>query len=229
VVNVSVIINDAIKNGQHVMFEGAQGTHLDIDHGTYPFVTSSSTLAGNACCGSGVGPRQIDEVIGIVKAYTTRVGAGPFPSELFDDIGDRIQEKGAEFGATTGRRRRCGWLDTVILKNAVRLNGLSGLAITKLDVLDGLESVRICTAYDYQGELISDFPASLDVLADCKPVYEDLPGWTEDISSLRKLEDFPLNARNYLNRIAELTETDLHIVSVGPDRDQTIVLKHPYR
>jgi adenylosuccinate synthase len=229
VANVSVIINDAIKNGQHIMFEGAQGTHLDIDHGTYPFVTSSNTLAGNACCGSGVGPRQIDEVIGIVKAYTTRVGAGPFPSELFDNIGDRLQEKGAEFGATTGRRRRCGWLDTVILKNAARLNGLSGLAITKLDVLDGLESVKICTAYDYQGELISAFPASLDVLADCKPVYEELPGWTEDLSSLRKLEDFPLNARNYLDRIAELTETDLHIVSVGPDRDQTIVLKHPYR
>jgi adenylosuccinate synthase len=229
VANVSVIINDAIKAGQHVMFEGAQGTHLDIDHGTYPYVTSSNTLAGSACCGSGVGPKQIDEVIGIVKAYTTRVGAGPFPSELFDTIGDRIQEKGAEFGATTGRRRRCGWLDTVILKNSVRLNGLTGLAITKLDVLDGLESVKICTAYDYQGELISDFPANLDVLAECKPVYEDLPGWTEALSSLRKLEDFPLNARNYLDRIAELTETDLHIVSVGPDRDQTIVLKHPYR
>lgn len=229
VANVSVIINAAIKNGQHVMFEGAQGTHLDIDHGTYPFVTSSNTLAGNACCGSGVGPRQIDEVIGIVKAYTTRVGAGPFPSELFDNIGDRIQVKGAEFGATTGRRRRCGWLDTVILKNAVRLNGLSGLAITKLDVLDGLESVKICSAYDYQGESIDDFPASLDVLADCKPVYEDLPGWTEDLSSLRKLEHFPRNARRYLDRVAELTETDLHIVSVGPDRDQTIVLKHPYR
>ena len=229
VANVSVIINDAIKNGQHVMFEGAQGTHLDIDHGTYPYVTSSNTLAGNACCGSGVGPKQIDEVIGIVKAYTTRVGAGPFPSELFDAVGDQIQEKGAEFGATTGRRRRCGWLDTVILKNAVRLNGLTGLAITKLDVLDGLESVKICTGYDYQGEFVSDFPASLDVLAACKPVYENLPGWTEALSSLRKLEDFPPNARSYLDRIAELTETDLHIVSVGPDRDQTIVLKHPYR
>jgi len=229
VANVSVIINDAIKNGQHVMFEGAQGTHLDIDHGTYPFVTSSNTLAGNACCGSGVGPRQIEEVIGIVKAYTTRVGAGPFPSELFDDIGDRIQEKGAEFGATTGRRRRCGWLDTVILKNSVRLNGLSGLAITKLDVLDGLESVKICTGYEYQNKIIGDFPASLDVLADCKPVYETFPGWTEDLSVLRKLEDFPSNARSYLDRIAKLTETDLHIVSVGPDRDQTIVLKNPYR
>ena len=229
VANVSITINDAIKNGQHVMFEGAQGTHLDIDHGTYPFVTSSNTVAGNACCGSGVGPKQIDEVIGIVKAYTTRVGAGPFPSELFDDIGDQIQKTGAEFGATTGRRRRCGWLDTVILKNSVRLNGLTGLAITKLDVLDGLESVKICTGYDYKGEIISDFPASLDVLADCKPVYETLPGWAEDLSVLRKIEDFPPNAKSYLDRIAELTETDLHIVSVGPDRDQTVVLKHPYR
>jgi len=229
VANVSVTINEAIKSGQNVMFEGAQGTHLDIDHGTYPFVTSSNTLAGNACCGSGVGPKQIDEVIGIVKAYTTRVGQGPFPSELFDDIGDQIQEKGAEFGATTGRRRRCGWLDTVILRNSVRLNGLTGLAITKLDVLDGLESLKICTGYEYKDEIIKDFPASLDVLADSKPVYETLRGWTEDISGLKKLEDFPPNARSYLDRIAELTETDIHIVSVGPDRDQTIVLKHPYR
>ena len=229
VANISVIINEAIKKGRNVMFEGAQGTHLDIDHGTYPFVTSSNTLAGNACCGSGVGPKQIDEVIGIVKAYTTRVGAGPFPSELFDDIGDQIQKTGAEFGATTGRRRRCGWLDTVILKNSVRLNGLTGLAITKLDVLDGLDSVKICTGYEYKGEIISDFPASLDVLADCKPVYETLPGWAENLSVLRKIEDFPPNAKSYLDRIAELTETDLHIVSVGPDRDQTIVLRHPYR
>ena len=229
VANVSVIINDAIKNGQHVLFEGAQGTHLDIDHGTYPFVTSSNTLAGNACCGSGVGPKQIDEIIGIVKAYTTRVGAGPFPSELFDETGDKIQEKGAEFGATTGRRRRCGWLDTVILRNAVRLNGLTGLAITKLDVLDGLESVKICTAYEYKGEIIKDFPASLDVLADCQPVYETLPGWAEDTSKMRKLEDFPANARSYLDRMAELAETEIHIVSIGPDREQTIVLKHPYR
>jgi len=229
VANISVVISQAIKNGRHVMFEGAQGTHLDIDHGTYPFVTSSNTLAGNACCGSGVGPKQIDEVIGIVKAYTTRVGQGPFPSELFDSIGDRIQEKGAEFGATTGRKRRCGWLDTVILNNAVRLNGLTGLAITKLDVLDGLESVKICTGYEYQGEIIKDFPASLDVLADCKPVYETLRGWAEDTSPLRKLEDFPANARGYLDRIRELAETDIHIVSVGPDRDQTIVLKHPYQ
>jgi adenylosuccinate synthase len=157
------------------------------------------------------------------------VGAGPFPSELFDDVGDKIQEKGAEFGATTGRKRRCGWLDTVILKNAVRLNGLTGLAVTKLDVLDGLESVEICTAYEYQGEILKDFPASLDVLAECQAVYETLPGWAEDTSKLRKLEDFPAEARRYLDRMAELAETEIQVVSIGPDRDQTIVLKHPYR
>ena len=229
ITNISVVINNAINNNQQVMFEGAQGTHLDIDHGTYPFVTSSNTLAGNACCGSGVGPKQIHDVIGIVKAYTTRVGQGPFPSELFDEIGDKIQEKGAEFGATTGRRRRCGWLDTIILKNAVRLNGLTGLAITKLDVLDGLGSIKICTGYEYKGEMLEEFPASLKVLGDCKPVYEKLPGWSENISGIRKLEDLPANVRSYLNRIEELIETPIFIISVGPDRDQTIVLKNPLK
>lgn len=228
VTNISVAISAAIKNNQQVMFEGAQGTHLDIDHGTYPFVTSSNTLAGNACCGSGVGPKQIDDVFGIVKAYTTRVGQGPFPSELFDAIGDKIQEKGAEFGATTGRKRRCGWLDTVILRNAVRLNGLSGLAITKLDVLDGLESINICTGYEYQGELLTEFPASLKVLGECLPVYETVPGWQEDISGIRKLEDLPANVKSYLDRIAALTQTPVSIISVGPDRDQTIVLRNPF-
>jgi adenylosuccinate synthase len=229
VTNISVTINAAIKDNRQVMFEGAQGTHLDIDHGTYPFVTSSNTLAGNACCGSGVGPKQINDVIGIVKAYTTRVGQGPFPSELFDDIGDKIQKNGAEFGATTGRRRRCGWLDTIILKNAVRLNGLTGLAITKLDVLDGLDSIKICTGYDYNGKMLTEFPASLKVLGDCKPIYETLPGWPEDISGMRKLDDLPQNAKNYLDRIAELTEAPIDIISVGPDRDQTIVLRNPFR
>jgi adenylosuccinate synthase len=229
VTNISVTINAAIKDNRQVMFEGAQGTHLDIDHGTYPFVTSSNTLAGNACCGSGVGPKQINDVIGIVKAYTTRVGQGPFPSELFDDIGDKIQKNGAEFGATTGRRRRCGWLDTIILKNAVRLNGLTGLAITKLDVLDGLDSIKICTGYDYNGKTLTEFPASLKVLGDCKPIYETLPGWPEDISGMRKLDDLPQNSKNYLDRIAELTETPIDIISVGPDRDQTIVLRNPFR
>jgi adenylosuccinate synthase len=229
VTNVSVTINAAIKNNRQVMFEGAQGTHLDIDHGTYPFVTSSNTLAGNACCGAGVGPKQINDVIGIVKAYTTRVGQGPFPSELFDDIGDKIQEKGAEFGATTGRRRRCGWLDTVMLKNAVRLNGLTGLAITKLDVLDGLESIKICTGYEHQGKILTDFPVSLKVLGDCKPVYETLPGWSENISGIGKHEELPVNVKSYLNRIEELTQTPVDIISVGPERDQTIVLKNPFK
>jgi len=228
VTNISIVINDAIKAGRQVLFEGAQGTHLDIDHGTYPFVTSSNTLAGNACCGAGVGPKKIDAVIGIVKAYTTRVGQGPFTAELFDDIGDAIQKKGAEFGATTGRKRRCGWLDTVILRNSVRLNGLTGLAITKLDVLDGLEYIKICTGYEYRGESIEHFPASLKVLAECKPVYETLPGWSENISDIKNQENFPVNAINYLDRIAELTQTPIHIISVGADREQTIVLKNPF-
>jgi len=228
VANISIIIDNAIKKEQQILFEGAQGTHLDIDHGTYPFVTSSNTLAGNACCGAGIGPGAITDVIGIVKAYTTRVGAGPFPAELFDEIGDRIQEKGAEFGATTGRRRRCGWLDTVILKNSVRLNGLTSLAVTKLDVLGGLETLKICTAYDYRGEIVNDFPASLKVLGECKPVYETLPGWSEDISGVQEMNELPANVKNYLSRIEELTETPIHIVSVGAERTQTIVRMNPF-
>ncbi len=228
ITNVSVTINEAIKEGGQVLFEGAQGTHLDIDHGTYPFVTSSNTIAGNACSGAGVGPKEISGVIGIVKAYTTRVGRGPFPTELFDKTGDFIQEKGVEFGATTGRKRRCGWLDTVILKNAVRLNGLTGVAITKLDVLGGLESLKICTAYECEGKVVKDFPASLKTLADCKPIFETLPGWTEDISQIRKIEDLPENTKDYLKRIEELIETPIDIVSIGPGRDETIVIKNPF-
>ena len=228
VTNVSVELNRAIKEGKQLLFEGAQGTHLDIDHGTYPFVTSSSTVAGNACSGAGVGPKAITDVIGVVKAYTTRVGQGPFPAELLDEIGDRIQEKGAEFGATTGRRRRCGWLDTVLVRNAVRLNGLSGIGITKLDVLGGLESLKICTSYDYKGETMHDFPADLNVLAECKPIYEELPGWTEDISHIRDFEDLPENTRKYLERIEELVETPIDIVSIGPGREETIVIKNPF-
>jgi adenylosuccinate synthase len=227
VTNISIIIDHAIKNGSHVLFEGAQGTHLDIDHGTYPFVTSSNTIAGNACCGAGIGPAAITDVIGIVKAYTTRVGKGPFPAELLDEVGERIQEKGAEFGATTGRRRRCGWLDTVILRNAVRLNGLTSLAVTKLDVLGGLDPLKICTGYEYKGEILNDFPASLKVLGDCQPVYDTLPGWSGDISGAQEIKDLPLNAKNYLNRIEDLTETPIHIVSVGAERNQTIVMKNP--
>jgi adenylosuccinate synthase len=229
VTNISIVIDEAIKKGKQVLFEGAQGTHLDIDHGTYPYVTSSSTVSGNACCGSGVGPRTISGVIGIVKAYTTRVGAGPFPTELFDDVGDRIQEKGVEFGATTGRKRRCGWLDTVIVENAVRLNGLTGLVITKLDVLGGLSSLKICTAYEYQGKKMNHFQADLKILENCKPVYEEHPGWNEDISNITDFNQLPENARKYLRRVEELTQTPIEIISVGPGRDETIVLKNPFQ
>jgi len=228
VTNVSITLEEAIKEGRQVLFEGAQGTHLDIDHGTYPFVTSSNTVAGNACCGSGVGPGAITDVIGIVKAYTTRVGAGPFPCELFDATGACIQEKGVEFGATTGRKRRCGWLDTVIVRNAVRLNGLTGLTITKLDVLGGLEELKVCTGYDHKGSRLNEFPASLKVLAECTPLYETLPGWNEDISTIRQFGDLPQTTRTYLKRVEELTETPIQIVSVGPARDETIVLKNPF-
>lgn len=228
VANVSVVIDKAVKGGRQVLFEGAQGTHLDIDHGTYPFVTSSNTVSGNACCGSGVGPGTISGVLGIVKAYTTRVGAGPFPSELFDDIGDYLQSKGAEFGATTGRRRRCGWLDTVILNNAVRLNGLTGIAITKLDVLGGLKELKICTAYRYKGQTLETFPASLKMLAECEPIYETLSGWDEDISTIGKYDRLPTKVKQYLNRIEEFTGVPIQIVSVGPQRDQTIVLENPF-
>jgi len=227
VINISIVMNQAIKENKQILFEGAQGTHLDIDHGTYPFVTSSNTVSGNACCGAGIGPKEINGVVGILKAYTTRVGSGPFPTELFDEIGDKIQKKGAEFGATTGRKRRCGWLDTVLLRNAARLNGLTGLVITKLDVLDGLEDLKICTGYEYNGKIIRDFPASLKMLGSCKPIYEVLPGWPEDISDVRKLQDLPENAKNYLNRIEKLVETPIDIISVGPGREETIVVNNP--
>jgi len=228
VANVSVTLRNAVKAGDNILFEGAQGTHLDIDHGTYPFVTSSNTVAGNACCGAGIGPTQIHGVIGMVKAYTTRVGAGPFPTELHDQTGDRIQEKGAEFGATTGRRRRCGWLDTVVVRNSARLNSLTGLAITKLDVLSGLDTLKICTAYQHGDDRIPEFPGALEVLAKCAPLYEEMPGWSEDISGAQSLDDLPKNAKAYLKRIEELTETPIQIVSVGAGREATIVVENPF-
>lgn len=224
--NISISLYNDITSGRQVLFEGAQGTHLDIDHGTYPFVTSSNTVSGNTTCGSGVGPKEITGVLGIVKAYTTRVGEGPFPAELFDDTGDFIQKKGVEFGATTGRKRRCGWLDMVMLKNSVRLNGLTGLVITKLDVLGGLESIQICTGYDVDGGMLEHFPASLNVLATCKPVYETLPGWSEDISDIRSFDALPDTTRQYLKRIEELAGVPIDIVSVGPGRDETIILNN---
>jgi len=226
--NISVLIKEFIKNEKQILLEGAQGTHLDIDHGTYPYVTSSNTVAGNACAGAGIGPKDITEVIGVVKAYTTRVGEGPFVTELFDKTGKFIQKKGVEFGATTNRKRRCGWLDIVVLKNAVRLNGLTGLVITKLDVLGELKSLMICTGYRYKDSIIEDFPANMRILDKCKPVYEEMPGWNQDISLIEKYEDLPENAKKYLNRIEELCETPIYIISVGPQRNKTIVLNNPF-
>lgn len=223
IADVSVILFDGINRNKTILFEGAQGTHLDIEHGTYPFVTSSSVVAGNAANGSGVGPANLDEIIGIVKAYTTRVGSGPFPTELFDDIGDKIQKTGSEFGATTGRKRRCGWLDMVVLRNAVRLNSLSGLAITKLDVLDDLDEIKICTGYEHNGIKISDFPAEIKILQECSPVYESHPGWKQDISKITDFNDLPENAKKYLARIEALSNVNIKIVSVGPGREATII------
>ncbi|ABW67833.1 adenylosuccinate synthase [Desulfosudis oleivorans] len=228
IADVSRILADASDEGRQVLFEGAQGTYLDIDHGTYPYVTSSNTVAGNACCGSGIGPRDLSGVLGIVKAYTTRVGEGPFPTELFDDVGDFMQRTGSEFGATTGRKRRCGWLDAVMLKSAARLNGLTGLAITKLDVLTGLDTLEICTAYRYQGKTLSDFPADVKTLSQCEPVYEAVQGWQEDISGVRSAADLPDAARRYLDRITELVGVRVDIVSVGAGRDQTVVINNPF-
>jgi adenylosuccinate synthase len=222
--DVSWEIDAAVKNGKKILFEGAQGTHLDIDHGTYPFVTSSNPIAGSACTGAGVGPNQLGHVNGIVKAYTTRVGSGPFPTELLDEIGDAIQKRGAEFGATTGRRRRCGWLDLVMVRDAVRLNGLTSMSITKLDVLTGLETIKMCVSYEADGRTIQARPPSLKTLARCRPVYEEMPGWKEDISGARNLDQLPVEARHYLARIQDLMGVPIQIISVGPKREETIIL-----
>jgi adenylosuccinate synthase len=227
--DVSVILDEGIKNGKTLLFEGAQGTHLDIEHGTYPFVTSSSVVSGNAANGSGVGPACFDEIIGIVKAYATRVGEGPFPTELFDDIGDRLQKTGSEFGATTGRKRRCGWIDMVVLRNAAKLNSLSGLAVTKLDVLDDLDEINICIAYEHKGKTITNFPAEIKILQECTPVYESHPGWKQNISKVREFKDLPVNAQKYLARLEELSEVKIKIISVGPGREATIIKEHIFK
>ena len=221
--DVSVSLYDGMKDGKTILFEGAQGTHLDVEHGTYPFVTSSSTVSGNAANGAGLGPKDLHEIVGIVKAYTTRVGEGPFPTELFDEIGDKIQTTGAEFGATTGRKRRCGWLDMVILRNAARLNSLTALAITKMDVLDDLDEIKICTGYEYKGTEIKDFPAEIEILENCTPIYETHPGWKESTRDAQEYDQLPENARKYLDRITELCDVPVKIVSVGPARESTII------
>jgi len=226
--DTSLLLHKEIKAGKSLLFEGAQGTLLDVDHGTYPFVTSSSTCSGGACTGSGVSPREIHEVIGIAKAYATRVGSGPFPTELEDESGELLRQAGREFGSTTGRPRRCGWYDALVARYAVRVNGLSGIAITKLDVLSGLETVKVCTAYTYQGVVLDEIPASLEIMEQCSPIYEELPGWSEDITGAKSMEDLPANARSYVARIEELSGAPVVLVSVGPRRDETIVIRNPF-
>ncbi|MBY6953100.1 adenylosuccinate synthase [Clostridium botulinum] len=222
--DISVIVNKKIKDGKEVLFEGAQGTLLDIDYGTYPYVTSSSTIAGGVCIGAGVGPTAITNAVGIAKAYTTRVGKGPFPTELLDSTGDWVREKGHEFGVTTGRARRCGWLDLVILKTSARISGLTSFAVTKIDTLAGLDTLKVCTGYRLNGEIIDYVPASLEDLAKCEPIYEEFEGWDDSIANARCYEDLPENAIKYLKKIEDFTETKVSIVSVGPKRDQTMMI-----
>ncbi|MBD1861594.1 MULTISPECIES: adenylosuccinate synthase [Trichocoleus] len=227
VVDCSLKIYDAIQRRRNILFEGAQGTLLDLDHGTYPYVTSSNPVAGGACVGAGVGPTMIDRVIGVAKAYTTRVGEGPFPTELDGEVGELLCDRGAEFGTTTGRKRRCGWFDAVIGRYAVRINGLDCLAITKLDVLDELDEIKVCVAYEIEGQRCEDFPSSARRFAHCKPIYKSLPGWKQSTADCRSLEDLPKQALDYLKFLAELMEVPIAIVSLGASRDQTIIVEDP--
>jgi adenylosuccinate synthase len=228
--DTSLIVQREIRRGKRILFEGAQGCHLDVDHGTYPFVTSSSTVSGSACIGSGVGPSAINAVVGICKAYTTRVGSGPFLTELDCAIGEHLQNVGMEFGATTGRRRRCGWLDMVLVRHAIRVSGITGLALTKLDVLTGLDKLKICIGYKQEDgvELTESIPANIPTLAKCQPIYEEMDGWTENISQARSIEELPKNARRYIERLETLADTSLVLISVGAGRNETIVLKNPF-
>jgi adenylosuccinate synthase len=217
-----------MKSGQRLLFEGAQGSLLDVDHGTYPYVTSSNTVAAAAAVGAGVGPQRLNYVLGITKAYATRVGAGPFPTELTEDVGEHLRQRGQEFGSVTGRARRCGWFDAAALRRAVQLNGVTGLCVTKLDVLDGLPSVQLCTGYRYEGRTVDILPFGADAVARCEPVYQEFAGWSDSTFGVRTWSDLPSGARSYLSRLSELAEVPIDLISTGPERDQTIVLRHPF-
>ena len=229
VANTSLVVNEGLGKKKNVLLEGAQGTMLDVDHGTYPYVTSSNTVAAQACTGSGIGPTMIDRVIGVSKAYTTRVGGGPFPTELTDETGERLREKGGEYGATTGRPRRCGWFDAVVVRYAVRVNGIDSIALTKLDVLNGLSTLKICTGYRFRGKTYSEVPSSLRIWQECKPVYEEMDGWSEDISAVRELDKLPRNAKRYVREIEKLIGAKIMLVSIGNERKQTILLENPFK
>jgi len=226
--DTSLFLDEASKNSRDILFEGAQGTMLDVDHGTYPFVTSSSSTAGGACTGTGFGPTKIDGVLGVVKAYTTRVGAGPFPTELKDAAGDLIQQRGKEFGATTGRRRRCGWFDSVVVRYAARVNGLTGLCLTKLDVLDECDRIYICGAYRYKGDIMKEMPCEPDVFALCEPVYQEVPGWMATTVGKTEVSQLPVRAQEYIKRLEDQAGVEFSIISTGPDRDETIIKSNPF-
>jgi adenylosuccinate synthase len=228
VIDVPEVLNEYSQRGENILFEGAQGALLDIDHGTYPFVTSSNTTAGGAATGSGMGPRAFDYILGITKAYTTRVGAGPFPTELFDAMGEHLARRGHEFGSTTGRPRRCGWFDAVALRRTNMINSVSGICITKLDVLDGLDTIRLCIGYRHEGKDCLAPPMEADTLSQCEPIYEDMPGWKESTVGVKSYDDLPANAKAYLKRIEEIINVPIDIISTGPDRAETIVLRHPF-
>lgn len=228
VIDASLYLDRALAAGRRVLFEGAQGTMLDVDHGTYPYVTSSNTISAAACTGGGIAPNRITSVVGITKAYTTRVGSGPFPTELLDELGQKLQHDGEEFGATTGRPRRCGWFDAVVARHSVRLNGLNGMAVTKLDVLTGFKTIRVCTAYELDGKRVDEVPASLAVFNAVRPIYEEFPGWDEPLAKARALDDLPTNARRYLTALEELAATPIFMVSVGARRQDTIILRNAF-
>jgi len=228
IADTDIIVNNTIAEKGNVLFEGAQGALLDIDHGTYPYVTSSNAIAGGACTGLGVGPTKITKVLGIVKAYTTRVGSGPFPTEITDSLGERLREKGGEYGATTGRPRRCGWLDMVILKHSARINGLTGIAITKLDILDGMDAIKICTAYKHQGKLYEEFPKEINIFSECEPVYIEMPGWHASTQGITDYNDLPKAAKAYIKQIEKILKVKAHLISTGQRRNELIMLKEQF-
>ena len=226
--NTSLILHEEIQEGKNVLFEGAQGALLDLDHGTYPYVTASNTVAGNACAGSGIGPTLIHSVIGVAKAYTTRVGEGPFPTELQDELGEKIRERGGEYGTTTGRPRRCGWLDAVVVNHSIRVSGIREMVITKLDVLNDFDTIKICVGYRVDGKVIDHVPSHVEILKRAEPIYEELSGWKTEIKGVRNFKDLPKNAKRYLRRIGELISTKITMVSVGSERDETVEVKNPF-